>query len=170
MYPSCFVVPQSLMAQVGRAQQLIRPNEIQHLVVEASPCQALFGPLPPLADRVSQFFKARFAYRVLRYERDPEGMDLWCSPAATLKRGGGDCDDLGLLAASLFYAAGLPVHVIIGTINNEGHLWVEGKDEAGYFWFEATSGDVLRNLWVARNGLGYSPTVVVTPRDWALAN
>lgn len=170
MYPSCHVVPPDVMAQVARAQQLIRPSEVQQFVQAPNPYQALLGPLPPLADQVSRLFKHMFAYRQLQYIPDPTGMDLWCSPAATLQRGGGDCDDLGLLAASMFYAAGLRVGAVIGTRQSEGHFWVIGQDEAGPFWFEATNGDVHRNILVARLVEGYKPRLLVTPDDWSQIN
>jgi hypothetical protein len=84
----------------------------------------------------------------LRYRRDP-GRDVWFSPAATLQRRGGDCEDLAILSLSLLLAGGHhEAHLVIGRHCDgrrcEGHAWVEGADARGGFLFEATSMQLMR--------------------------
>jgi hypothetical protein len=97
------------------------------------------------ADVLGWWFRSRFQSGALAYIPDPEGpLDFWCSPETTLYRGGGDCDDLAVLAASILIAAGFAGKLVVGAYHGEGHAWVEGRDERGAFLFEATSGDIFR--------------------------
>jgi transglutaminase-like putative cysteine protease len=92
------------------------------------------------------WFRSERASGRLEYIPDPEGpLDFWCSPETTLERGGGDCDDLAVLGASIILSAGWPGRVVVGTHEGQGHAWVEGRDERGWFLLEATNGDLLRN-------------------------
>lgn len=43
----------------------------------------------------------------IRYTRDPQGVELIQAPWVTLKRGHGDCDDLGTLLSALFASIGM---------------------------------------------------------------
>lgn len=91
------------------------------------------------------WFRSQFESGALRYIPDPEGpLDFWCSPKTTLERGGGDCDDLAVLGASILRASGMTGRVVVGTHDGDGHAWVEGRDERGSFLLEATSGDLAR--------------------------
>jgi transglutaminase-like putative cysteine protease len=85
----------------------------------------------------------------LRYFSDPPHCDRWSSPARTLARRGGDCDDLAILAAGILLRSRLKsTFVVVGSVWNGrtwmGHAWVEGEDDEGPFLFEATSGHTQR--------------------------
>lgn len=127
-------------------RRLIRPQEVAGYV------QSWSGTRPGwvgTANMGGRWLGRAFDERFLRYAPDLYGRDVWCSPAITVKRGGGDCDDLAILAASLLIAAGIDAGVAVGTICGVGgvcggHAWVEGTDERGWFLLEATTGDVFR--------------------------
>jgi len=57
----------------------------------------------------------------LQYIPDPDGTDYWQTPAETLQRGGGDCDDLSLL----YWSKHQDQWLVHGTADGIGHLWVE---------------------------------------------
>jgi transglutaminase-like putative cysteine protease len=100
------------------------------------------------------WFKAAARLGVVTYFPDPQGpYDYWRSPKTTLEDGGGDCDDLAILAISTVLCCGLRGRLILGDMNGVGHAWVEGADERGWFLFEATNGDVFRGSRPA----GYEP-------------
>jgi len=127
-------------------KQLISPEEVQHLWYPWVPTSPSSSP-PNAPIEVARFLQQSFAEGRLRYIDDPAHCDAWCSPAVTLERGGGDCDDLAILAASLLEAAGLVSWVVTGFVQTEdgpaGHAWVEGHDEDGRgYLLEATTGDI----------------------------
>jgi hypothetical protein len=103
---------------------------------------------------LSWWFRSQFAAGALRYIPDPVGpLDFWCSPETTLERGGGDCDDLAVMGASILPAAGWPGRIVVGTYGRQGHAWVEGFDERGWFLLEATTGGLFRH----RRPVAYRP-------------
>lgn len=76
-------------------------------------------------------------------------VDLWQSPAHTLLLGAGDCEDMALVLWSAAPLVGLPKgRLVIGTVDGEGHAWVEFPTLGLYA--EATSGEV--------GYLGYGPS------------
>jgi hypothetical protein len=166
-FSSCWAVPPSLLHQVASAQHFIRPHEVAHLIVPArprTPYEELFGVQDGIADRVGAFMRAN-----LRYEPDPPTFDRWCSPASTLRKRAGDCDDLALLGLSLILAAGGRGEFVIGTHVGTGHAWVQGSDELGDFRFEATTGEVDRTPAWLRLWDAYSATAFVSKHNWRLA-
>ena len=46
--------------------------------------------------------------RLVRYEKEPNGRDVWQDPLTTLRRGRGDCEDYAILAMGLLRLAGVP--------------------------------------------------------------
>ena len=134
------VAPTTVAWQSG-VSALLRPNEARALAVRALAFQQ-GGGIPP-ANAVGR------ALTGLVYIPDPSTADLWQSPAATLQHGGGDCEDLSILAASALTALGIPVDVVIGDVWNgrawSRHAWVEGDDRNGGFLLEATTGAVVRH-------------------------
>ncbi len=101
-----------------------------------------------LAEGVAAWIRDQRDQGTLDYFRDPEHCDRWCSPACVLEQGGGDCDDFALLAVSLLQAGDLDADVMVGrhcTVHQcEGHAWVEGHDERGWFLLEAVHGLLFR--------------------------
>jgi transglutaminase-like putative cysteine protease len=91
--------------------------------------------------------------------------DRWGRPLETFRRGGGDCDDLAIVAASFCRAMGVPMYVVVGLMCQglacDGHAWIEGQDEGGWFLLEATSGQLTRG------GLpgGYQRHFLLTPES-----
>lgn len=130
--------------------EVIRLWEVENLIQEAPRWMLPRGH--SFAAEIARWFRTGFRDGTLRYIPDPArplGYDYWCSPAATLERGGGDCDDLAILGASLLLAGGVDAWVVVGTIHQggriDGHAWIEGIDERGGFLIEATSGGLVRN-------------------------
>jgi len=83
----------------------------------------------PEGDETSLWLRASEAFKYaksLRYERDSE--DNWSTPRETISRGGGDCEDLSILLASLLRALGYTpesVRVVVGYTSMGSHSWVE---------------------------------------------
>lgn len=101
--------------------------------------------LHPEARQVGNTIQMAVRDGTLTYFRDPPGpMDVWFSPGATVDRGGGDCDDFSLLAASMLVPMGIEPIMVIGWVNGRAHAWVEGRDSHGGFLIEATNGTVYR--------------------------
>ncbi|WP_395835572.1 transglutaminase-like domain-containing protein [Archangium violaceum] len=139
------IVPFNYASHHNAVQKLVRPWEVQHLINRAPPPPAWLGVYqPPFAERVAQWLREQFDSRLLSYQSDPSGFDVWSSPALTLRRRTGDCEDLTLLVVSIFLAGGASARVAIGSLPGGGHAWVEGADAHGGFLLEATSGELHR--------------------------
>ena len=133
-------------------ERVVRPAEAEGLAIHLEEVWCC-TPLTFASVVGWWLIQARKAGRLI-YIPDPAGpLDFWCSPKSTARRGGGDCDDLAVFAASTLLAAGRPTTVVVGTLFGSGHAWCEGYDEAGWFLLEATSGDVHR--W--SRPIGYEP-------------
>lgn len=125
---------------------LVRPDEVAHLVDRVPahylPSRHAFGT------EVARWLRERLAAQDLMYCPDPACCDIWYSPRATLERGCGDCEDLGILSAALLLAGGAVCDVVLGELRTDrarmGHAWVEGTDESGWFLLEATSSQIWR--------------------------
>jgi transglutaminase-like putative cysteine protease len=125
-------------------ERLVRPEEVRPIT---SAIVARWGMSRlAFADEVAGWMARMFQAGRLEYIPDPPGPnDLWCSPSSVLERGGDDCDGLAVLAASILRGAGAPAMVRVGMLGSEGHAWVEGFDERGFFLLEATPhGGVFR--------------------------
>lgn len=138
-------------------QRLVRPDEVESLV-------GYLSPGPAMAGRVGALMAALLPPQgPLSLFADPPGCDRWSSPSSTFRRRGGDCDDMAILALSLLIAAGCDsASVAVGFVWTgqkwEGHAWVEGHDERGWFRLEATNGRVDR-----RRGSSYVLELLLTP-------
>ncbi|MFY0528109.1 transglutaminase domain-containing protein [Archangium gephyra] len=145
--PEAYSVPFNKEAHHDAVQKLVRPNEVAHLFPYVSPAQALF--LPPLAERVAGWLKQKFITGEFRYQLDPPAFDYWYSPAVTLRRRAGDCEDFTLLVVSMLVSQGVSADVAIGSVwsggSFGGHAWVEGADAISGFLIEGTSGDLYRH-------------------------
>lgn len=154
--PRCLCVQPSPVSWCRAASQLVRPDEVGHLLT-ARPRR--LGRPVPLGENIAAWFRGKLLAGELAYVPDPESCDRWCGPATTLELGTGDCDDLAILAASLIQAAGGSCVLIIGRLCTsegcDGHAWVEGFDSKGHFLLEATSGALYRGRPAA-----YQPLVV----------
>jgi transglutaminase-like putative cysteine protease len=112
------------------------------------------------AETLGLWFKVAAHLGLVTYFPDPQGpYDYWRSPETTIDDGGGDCDDLAILAVSTALCSGFPARLVLGTYRGIGHAWMEGADERGWFLFEATSGDVFRGGRPA----GYEPWPAFIP-------
>lgn len=129
----CLLIPAGVGSFQKAARELISPHEVPpHLTQEAHSAESL-----------GAWIKEARRSGALQFIPDPKGsLDRWCTPSATLARGGGDCDDLAVLCVSVLRAAGLRAWVVVGWRGRESHAWVEGHDERGAFLLEATSGEV----------------------------
>lgn len=131
-----------LAARYQALQLLIRPEEVAILFSNAR------ARSEPRGDEVAHFIQGCLRDGRLRYIKDPLFRDIWSAPSRTLQRKGGDCEDLSILATSIFERAGTRAQVGLGRLHTSsgwgGHAWVEGADENGPFLLEATSGELHR--------------------------
>jgi hypothetical protein len=141
--PEVLIVPFGYASHYTAVQRLVRPWEVEHLIDRSAP-SGLVAYSSPIPEQVAQWLRSQFASGQLSYQSDPSGFDCWYSPATTLRRRAGDCEDLTLLTVSILLAAGVSARVAIGTTLGGGHAWVEGADAHGGFLIEATSGDLHR--------------------------
>lgn len=146
----CYIMEPTRHNQCRAARDLVRPDEVADLIVDyfvPAPYRWLAPRRLARADYVALWLREQFATGTLRYIADPTGpaRDYWCSPSATFERGGGDCDDLGILACSMMRVTSA-AWLVVGTWNRAGHLWVEGVDELGGFMIEATNGALYRGI------------------------
>ncbi|MDQ7814207.1 MAG: hypothetical protein RDU25_00150 [Patescibacteria group bacterium] len=71
--------------------------------------------------------------------------DLWRAPQATFANGGGDCEDLSIVAVSALMAFGVEdAWLVVGKLGGEGHAWVDGSDILNGFLVEATKSSLIR--------------------------
>jgi transglutaminase superfamily protein len=138
----------SLRNQARAVHHLVRPSEVKHLYQRDEYGRLLLPIDVTLA--VSTWLKTSLGGAELLYipDNNQYGYDTWCSPARTLYRRGGDCDDLAILVVSTLLTGRVRAKVVIGYLVNDdgwmGHAWVEGHDQYGWFLFEATNGEVYR--------------------------
>lgn len=78
-----------------------------------------------------------FVKRSIRYQKDPDGVELVQTPEATLTLGYGDCDDQATLLAALLLSTGHPCRFVAVGMNGNSfsHVLVEAK--AGDKWIPA---------------------------------
>ncbi len=151
----------SYRSQFLAVQSLVRPEEVRHLIRWTPPSRVVTFQPQPFAGQTARWLQGKLERGELSYIADPNGfLDYWCAPGLTLRRGGGDCEDLTLLIVSLLIAGGVQANVAIGTAGGGGHAWVEGVDAQGGFVIEATTGELHRH-W--RPG-GYTLHWNITPR------
>lgn len=145
--PSCLYVRNVPASECRAALNLIRPGEVVHV---AAWIDANSAPDRATADIVGDWLEANFDKGILRYVADPPVGDVWCSPGETLGRGGGDCDDLAILATSLLRQCDVDAQLVLGNVCDHqgcvGHAWVEGQDEEGWYLLEATNGALHRDV------------------------
>lgn len=167
----CLCVGSSPADRCRAIQELIRPQEVAHLIRRV--------PLHQLpADHTLARSVARYVATELVYVPDPPNCDLWCSPARTLHRRRGDCDDFAIFSASALLAGRVDAAVIVGLVFVRGawrgHAWVEGVDHLGWFLLEATSGTVYRrerpSTYIAQLELRPGSCCVAQPRRARVPN
>ncbi len=68
--------------------------------------------------------------RRIRYQSEPEGVDVWQKPMDTFRLGTGDCEDYAVLKYALLDKAGVVVRLVVGEIKsiagNRPHAWCAG--------------------------------------------
>lgn len=142
---ACFNVPTSLDARCRAIQQLIRPCDVM--------AHARKGLHHAPACHPNEVEAIMCYIRQLRLTYIPDGKraDAWCTPLATLQRGGGDCDDFSILTASMLRAVGARADVVLGWLRKPGrrnyHAWVAGMAQCGRcsFVLEPQNGKVWWN-------------------------
>ena len=64
--------------------------------------------------------------RLIKYQAEPEGQDVWQKPSDTLQLGHGDCEDYAILKYALLAETGIPVRLVVGQIKSiealDGHI------------------------------------------------
>jgi len=142
---TCLPVRTSLPARCTAIARLIRPQD-----VSAHAQQGLRHGHTCHRNNQVEGIACYLLGLQLRYIADPKRRDYWCPPLATLERGGGDCDDFSILAASLLRAAGIRAEVVLGWWRQRGgrgyHAWVAGMLSCGCrFALEPQTGEVWWN-------------------------
>lgn len=77
------------------------------------------------------------------YQPDPLGADHWQSPAETLQRNAGDCEDLAILLQHMLRQRGYECDVAFGIkdpTRKHGHSWCEVRIDGVLYIAEAPSG------------------------------
>jgi transglutaminase-like putative cysteine protease len=121
---------------------LLRVAEVKHLF---SPRRVgPHAPVTSLAEEIAAWMATRLRNSSLKYISDPATCDLWQSPARTLTRCGGDCEDLVILGLAMLHHQGVESYMVTGAFNSSGHAWIEGRDNGGGFMIEATTGAMIR--------------------------
>lgn len=142
---TCLIVPSTLDARCLAIQQVIRPWDVSSISAAA----LVHAPArhPNEVEAIACYLR-RLS---LRYIPDTKRSDVWCTPLATLQRGGGDCDDFSILAASVLRAAGAQADVVLGWLRKTGrrdyHAWVVGTARCGrcHFVLEPQNGKIWWN-------------------------
>lgn len=127
------------------AQALIRPLEVAHLVTFGAPGPRSRNPFPI---QVANFLAERLTWGGLNYIAErPHPYDRWQSPRMTLRRSGGDCEDLAILGVSMLRRGGVRAWLAVGALWQGGapggHAWIEGLWGDEFFLIEATSGQLF---------------------------
>lgn len=138
----CIPVRSSFDARCVAIRQLIRPADVaDHALAGLAHARCRhFHEVDGIACYLHQLG--------LKYIADPERRDSWCPPLETLRRGGGDCDDFSILAASVLRAAGHRADVVLGWWRQRKgpgyHAWVAGVAKCGFcrFMLEPQTGEV----------------------------
>ena len=132
--PATLVVPPQQALQRRAAAALVRPAEVAGIAAGLSPWIG-FGSAE--GEVIASWL------RRLRFISDPQRRDVWQAPLTTIARGGGDCEDLSIMALSLLLALGGYGVIVVGVMFSNagpiGHAWLEGWDSAGWFHCEATT-------------------------------
>lgn len=129
----CLLIPAGVGSFQAAARELVRPEE----------ALGVWSRFAVSFESLGGFVAESRKAGTVRFIPDPKGqLDRWCTPAATLARGGGDCDDLAILCVSALRAAGNRAWIVVGWRGRESHAWVEGHDKDGAWLLEATSGQV----------------------------
>jgi predicted transglutaminase-like cysteine proteinase len=130
------------------AHGLYRPEEVVPFLPRGRP--AVAHPRAALAG-LARWVASRVEY-VADLEKWGEP-DRWQSPFETLAQGSGDCEDMSLVVWSGATPLGLPEgRLVIGTLDGEGHAWVEFPEVGLYA--EATAGSVG---WLRARPASYEP-------------
>jgi predicted transglutaminase-like cysteine proteinase len=91
--------------------------------------------------------------RYLPDDGDGGSGDIWASPAETLARGAGDCEDYAILKMSALKQAGVPMEdmsvVVVRDIRrNLYHAVLSVMTDDGYFILDNLSGKVMPDRWL----------------------
>jgi len=125
-------------------RHLVRSDEVAHFINY----NGSYLDFRTFAEKVADWHASRFVRRETQYISDGP-WDAWQSPAATLARRGGDCEDHTILVLSMLaHDPSVAAQFIVGELWTGrtwgGHAWVEGQDASGGFLIEATNGKLLR--------------------------
>lgn len=125
----------------------LRPNEVRPITVAVRRLWA--ERRLPYADALGYILMQAGHQGRLVYRSDPPSCDQWRSPAETMRRGGGDCEDLTIIAMSVATGLRMSADVMVGEVYDksegwQGHAWLEGVDQQGWFLLEATNGTIFR--------------------------
>ena len=79
----------------------------------------------------------------INYIPDPKGTDSWQTPAETLKRKAGDCEDIAILLQHEFAKLNFKSEVVFGLktrLDKHGHAWCEFNYEGSKYIIEPGNG------------------------------
>ena len=138
----CIPVRSTFAARCSAIRQVIRPGDVTHYAAAglAHAHHRHANEVEGIACYLRQLG--------LVYIADPQRRDFWCPPLETIRRGGGDCDDFSILAASVLRAASYRADVVLGWWRQPKrrgyHAWVVGVARCGRcrFVLEPQTGEV----------------------------
>lgn len=141
----CLPVHSSFVARCAAIRQVIRPFDVAHFA------GAAIAHAHARHAKEVEGIACYLRQLGLVYIADPKHRDFWCPPLETIRRGGGDCDDFSVLAASMLRAAGYRADVVLGwwhqSKRSNYHAWVVGVAKCGRcrFVLEPQNGKVWWN-------------------------
>lgn len=102
--------------ELGKVDPMIL--QAAHSILWHSPERDEFGEVSALFDYVRDY---------IRYVRDPVGVEAVASPAMTLQRRIGDCDDQTTLLCALLESCGYPTRLVMGQFSADDyeHVWCQ---------------------------------------------
>ncbi|MCB9717011.1 MAG: transglutaminase domain-containing protein [Myxococcales bacterium] len=144
-HPHCIPVGPSLAARCRAIRQVIQPGQVRDYA------EAALRHNPWRHRNAVDAVACYLLQLKLVYIADPARRDNWCPPRVTVQRGGGDCDDFAVLAASMLRAAGAHADVVLGWWRQPSgrgyHAWVAGVSTCGVcrFVLEPQNGQLWWN-------------------------
>ena len=107
---------------------------------------------------------AEYVHETVPYMTDEQQFhkdDWWQLPTESLSNRKGDCDDTAILVGSMLASIGYETRLVVGSISQGYHMWVETQDSGDQWWLiETTTGEVYK--LDSRQELGYEADYYIT--------
>lgn len=124
--------PANLIAKASLMRQLIEESQGMPDVRDLAVQVARSRPPDDNAGRIEAL--RRYVARHFIWVDDPLDAEVFSDAGVTIRRGGGDCDDLTILAAALAESIGLKTRMVFGARDDGewSHVWLEVFDGSSW--------------------------------------